>query len=395
MKTVVRYDLNKFKKAKKLDSGFLKASVFATRTGVFTYYKPDGKVVREYRPPEEVFKADSMNSLQGVPLTNRHPKESVNSRNAKKYSIGYTSDVVKKSDNFIETSVTITDQDMIDELENSTLREVSCGYACRIDETPGETPNGETYDVIQRDITYNHLAIVDRGRAGEDVRLHLDSNDDLIFKTENQTPNKGENMSKASIKLDGVNYEVEAMLAKPVMNAIETARKSGEDTVQAKMDAALEDSKKALDELQAKFDEQTKTLEETKLDAKALNALVNERVSVVATAKKHLAEDVKFDELSNDELKKLVVENAGVDLTEKSEVYISARFDAIEEGDKEEEAEKGTDEKLKEEMEKAGEKCTEQKADSKKLSYDQLVAKRQQEDMNAWQQPIGYRAKNK
>ncbi len=35
--------------------------------------------------------------------------------------------------------------------------------------TPGVTPNGEPYDGIMRDIIGNHVALVERGRAGSDV----------------------------------------------------------------------------------------------------------------------------------------------------------------------------------------------------------------------------------
>ena len=41
------------------------------------------------------------------------------------------------------------------------------------DETPGEW-NGQPYDVIQRNIRINHLALVANARAGDSARLNLD-----------------------------------------------------------------------------------------------------------------------------------------------------------------------------------------------------------------------------
>ena len=53
------------------------------------------------------------------------------------------------------------------------MRELSCGYNLRLDETPGVW-EGQPYDAIQRDIEINHLALVDKARAGEQARLNID-----------------------------------------------------------------------------------------------------------------------------------------------------------------------------------------------------------------------------
>lgn len=50
-------------------------------------------------------------------------------------------------------------------------RELSAGYTCDLDWTPGKTPSGEAYDAVQKNIRINHVAIVQRGRAGQQVRI--------------------------------------------------------------------------------------------------------------------------------------------------------------------------------------------------------------------------------
>ena len=64
------------------------------------------------------------------------------------------------------------DDIITDSLKKYKMRELSCGYNLRLDETPGVW-EGQPYDAIQRDIEINHLALVDKARAGEQARLNL------------------------------------------------------------------------------------------------------------------------------------------------------------------------------------------------------------------------------
>lgn len=57
------------------------------------------------------------------------------------------------------------------------------------DETPGVF-EGERYDVVQRDISTNHLSHVPHGRAGEEVTIHLDSADDIGIQLDEETMSK-------------------------------------------------------------------------------------------------------------------------------------------------------------------------------------------------------------
>jgi hypothetical protein len=78
----------------------------------------------------------------------------------------------------------IQDADLLLAIEKGDRREVSCGYSCDLLDTPGVTPEGVKYDKIQTNIVYNHVAIVEQGRAGSRVALRLDANGDTLADTE-------------------------------------------------------------------------------------------------------------------------------------------------------------------------------------------------------------------
>ena len=67
----IRYDRAPLK-ATKTPEGFLHDSPVLSRVGVFEYRQPDGTIRREFRPPEEVFHADHLASLNLKPITDEH-----------------------------------------------------------------------------------------------------------------------------------------------------------------------------------------------------------------------------------------------------------------------------------------------------------------------------------
>lgn len=403
MSKYARFDFQKIGKAQKLDNGFLKVPVFATRSGVFNYVQSDGTIVREFRPPGEVFKDDSMETLKGVPLTNRHPVELVDSKNAKKFMVGFTSDIVEKHDDKVSSSVTITDEGTIREVENEGLREVSCGYTCDLEFTPGRTDDGEEFDAIQRNIQYNHLAIVDRGRAGPDVRLRMDSKS-AILEIEDETKNrskkddtksnkKGEIMVK--IKLDGMEFEVESGLAQAINSAQKQSKADGRAEAQAEFDTKLEtaksESQAKIDEAQAKIDTletENKELKENKMDAKQIHEAAQKRAELVSTAELVLDSDKIKADMTDLEIKKaVIVEKTSMDAEDeklKSDAYVEARFDAIAETL---EADKADGNKgLKEAL---GKKAGKKDGDDEPTS-DEIRTKNMKADSEAWEKPIGF-----
>ena len=153
--------------------GGLIARATLTRTGVFSYRQPDGTIRRELRHPDEVFKPEALATLRGATYTDDHP-DRVHPDNWKHVARGHIVDP-KRDGKFVSGEVHIQDAEAIRKAEKGELQENSCGYECRIEPTPG-VYEGEPYDVIQRDMKYNHVAggPPGWGRAGPEVRLHLD-----------------------------------------------------------------------------------------------------------------------------------------------------------------------------------------------------------------------------
>ncbi len=172
-------NLGTLKAPHKTREGFIFAEAFATRSGVLDYQNPDGSVRREYRPPDEVSRADSLGSLARKPVTLRHPRHMVSPETAAEVSqgaVGESEEYV--ADGFVKVTVSLHRKDAINAI-NRGMRELSSGYECDLDMTPGIVPEGQPdagqrYDAIQRNIQYNHLALVERGRAGQAVRLRAD-----------------------------------------------------------------------------------------------------------------------------------------------------------------------------------------------------------------------------
>jgi uncharacterized protein len=184
IKTVRRFDrlqvTGKFVKDDK--SGYWRGPAAFTRAGVFEYYEPDAKGnirrVMELREPKQVFNKDSINSLKGVPLTNDHPEERVDRTNARKFACGSIGDAIKREDDLLTGLVTIWDKNFQEDIEDGK-RELSCGYDCEILEESGHW-RGIYYDRKQINIRYNHVAGVDEGRAGPQVKLRLDAKGRMI-----------------------------------------------------------------------------------------------------------------------------------------------------------------------------------------------------------------------
>ena len=159
---------------KRTPQGGLDVPANLTRVGVFTYHQPDGTVQRELRPADEVFKTDSLDTLSGAPLCVGHPGL-VRADNWQQHAVGHVGDEVKQDGKFVAARVRVQSAPVVLKVEKKDLVELSCGYTCDLERTPG-TFEGEKYDAIQRNIRYNHVALgpANFGRAGNDVKLRMD-----------------------------------------------------------------------------------------------------------------------------------------------------------------------------------------------------------------------------
>ena len=312
--TYLRYDRATIR-AEVTDEGYLVDSPIVGRVGIQLYKNADGTVRREFRPPEEVFNSDSLNSFVGKPITDGHPAEMVNAKNAKSLLVGAIHTEGKQDGENVVAGITIHDADMIDKVMNGGKRELSLGYKVDIEDTPGVW-NGQEYDAIQRNIRINHLAIVPRGRAGN-ARLNLDRLDAESIIIGETMP---ENLSR--VRLDtGLEYQAEA----EVVQAYEKMRA---DKLEA--DARIDELQKQLDSVAAERDTLKSQVESAdKVRADALEAA---RAEIKARAiLEKSAEAFKIDcaGKSDREIKEAVIKSkrADADLSGKSDDYINAAFD--------------------------------------------------------------------
>lgn len=308
-------------KFEKTPEGYLKGKAIVTNIGVFPYLNPDGTIHRELRPPEEVFDGYSLESLKGIPLTNLHPNEAVTIDNIKKYQVGYTGTRVFHDSYHVAVEIIVTDLQTIEDIMEGK-RALSCGYTLDLENSDGNYL-GTAYDVIQRNIRYNHLAIVDRGRAGDAARMRIDSNNSLLKGYKNRKEDNMPNLKK--VKIDGVEYEAEAEVIKNY-----TTEKDRADSLQKQLDAKSEEYVKLeaeKDTLQDKADKLGKEVEEAKNDTSKLDEAVKNRLAILKAAEDAEIE-VKEDHSELDIQKSIITKVfPSAKLDGKDEVYIKARFD--------------------------------------------------------------------
>lgn len=123
------------------------------------------KVYRLYRDPKELEKGAATSN--GVQLLSKHIPVSPNEPQ-KEVVAGCTgNDAVFKAP-YLMNTLTVWDAEDITGIESGDKKELSCGYSYKPVMQNG-TVNGEAYDGVMTNIVFNHVAIVEQGRAGPDV----------------------------------------------------------------------------------------------------------------------------------------------------------------------------------------------------------------------------------
>lgn len=316
MTTVRRADSSAIQNFQVTPQGFLKIPANLTRVGVLVYRRADGSEFRELRHPDEVFKADSLASLAGAPLTDLHPSEFVGPENVRNLQRGFVGSDVRQDGNHVAAHVIVQDAETIKAIKEGRRKELSPGYTCKIDATPGEW-NGERYDGRQIDIQYNHLAVGPQGwgRSGSSVALRLDDSGKELTPAEGSVihfdgwptgPEDQTNMK--TIRIDGKDHQVDEASA----GAIET--------LIAQRDSAKAEADKATARLDSMIAE----------EPKRIAAAVQARVAVLKAAEKILGSEVKLDGKTDREIMIDVATkvHGAFEHKDRSDDYVQARFDA-------------------------------------------------------------------
>ena len=341
-----RYDVSAIQNYEFTDEGYLRVKARIARTGIQSYTDANGGIRLEYRPEEEVAANAALDSFREKCVTKEHPPVLLDASNTKDYAIGFTSADVSYSEGFVESTLTVTDKETIDEIMRGNVREVSCGYKVDYSPEPGITSDGQHYDGIQKNIRGNHVAIVNRARGGAQVRLMLDSADaavnDLI------THSQGAVMS-ANIAFDGVSFEADPALAAAISAERDDAKGSYADMkrqyedamaeaskMKEEMDAMEKEMKGKCDSAEGRADalsEENAALKSDLEAAKQINvdSLVEERIALIDKARPSLDSAFDFAGKSVREIMEASIKavRGDANLSDRSDDYVTAMFDTL------------------------------------------------------------------
>lgn len=304
--------------------GYLVGNVACAKIGIQQYHsseigKGDG-LVNVYRDESEVFALDSLASFVGKPVTDNHPPVEVKADNWKQFAVGSIGEGVLRDGEHIKVPITLMDAETIKAVQNGK-REISMGYTAELEWVDGVTPKGEHYQAKQKNIRINHLAIVDKGRAGSTCRI----GDALWGEQSPNTTTGGKSVNTRTVMVDGLPIETTDNGATAIekLQSDLVAQKQltrdaqlAADTVIADKDAQLAAKDAEIDALKAK------QLTDADIDAK-----VAARSELIATAKS--IHDADYSGKSDAEIKALAVSAKGVDIKDKPQAYVDASFDIL------------------------------------------------------------------
>lgn len=207
-----------FDAPKRTKEGYMAVRAKSARAGVYDYagyeVDPTGSkfgahdTVKVYRPADEVFDAKSVRSFIMRPITNDHPTEAVTADNWADLAKGAVAGAIRDGDH-LAFDLVFMDAATIRDIE-SGKRELSNGYGVDLSFEDGIAPDGTAYQAVQRNIVGNHVALVDKGRAGPSCAIGVcdaipaDKINPLLVHGDN-----GMSTKPVKITIDGASHTVE------------------------------------------------------------------------------------------------------------------------------------------------------------------------------------------
>lgn len=327
----------------KMGTGQLRCDGFVTSSGVYEYELDDGSIQREWRPPSEVSDATFLDSLKFVPVTIGHPDKMVDLETLPEVRVGTIGDTIYADtqwpDNYdaakgpapvkARVSMVLDSPEAITIVEDKEFPQVSLGYACDLDLTPGLTPDGERYDAIQRRVVANHVAIGVIGRHGPGVAIRVDGQNRKA--ATNPQPTKDSPPMK-KIKIGNVGFDAPEQTVDAV--DAEFARKDGEIArlIKERDEAKAVSAKEAARADQADDNAKAAKKEAEKIEAKVQERL-KERRALEGTAAKVMGAEafgaLDVAALDDDGVRVAIVKHVSPDrdLTGKDAAYLAAAVD--------------------------------------------------------------------
>jgi hypothetical protein len=311
--------------------GFLKVRARFARSGIQQYYAGEigltdreaTELVNVYRPPEEVFSPESMNTFSGVPVTDNHPRVMLDTKNVKDYMVGFSGDTVSQDGIYMVGTLTLTSEDAIKKFRDGK-KELSNGYRADLDLTPGTTPDGIAYHAVQRRIRGNHIALVDMGRCGPACRIMDGNGSEMSDCSCGGKSNMPGETNLTTVTVDSVAYQMSDQVASVVNKLIGDRTTAQTALAAAQADVATRDA--TIAGLRTDLENAKKAIPE----GAVLDALIVERGRVLDKAKAVLGNDADLTGLPTGEVKKRVVAKVlGDTAANYTADQYSAAFDTI------------------------------------------------------------------
>lgn len=288
--------------------GYLAAVPCTARTGIQVYSgeecgRSDLEVVRVYRPADEVFSKAALKSYTHKPVTLDHPSVDVNSENWKEFAVGQVGDEILRDGERFRVPMMLMDKAAVDAVHRGT-RQLSWGYDCVMDWTPGVTQDGQPYDAVQRRLRANHLAVVPLARGGSSLRIG--DSDRSSAEEENNS------MQTKRLTIDGVDFDLEVQAA----NFVQRMQRDHQlrlDELNTQLDAAKKTAKEKADEEEDREEEdkaKDALLKKKDADLAAAAEEIKNRDAKIVTLEKTV-KDLQ-DATAPQALDKLVIERVGV-----------------------------------------------------------------------------------
>lgn len=229
-----------------------------SKAGVFPYLgseigapEPD-KIYQVYRPAEELADPECIASFRLLPFIDEHdflgPEEEGGLPAERKGVQGMIGEQVYFEAPYLLGNIKIVSE-AAKRLIDAGKIELSPGYRCRYDFTPGVF-QGQPYDAVQCHIRGNHLALVREGRTGPDVAVQdhltitIDSAELLPMADETTTPEGGDTLARIKALLEQLKpllasqAEANALLAEV---GLTTAAPAGDDEPAADDEPTVDD----------------------------------------------------------------------------------------------------------------------------------------------------------
>lgn len=128
------------------------------------------RIFRVYRPGEELGDPETIDSFRLMPIIDDHTMLGAGFTPAEAKGVaGVIGEDIRFAGGVLRANLKIFSSALAEKIKNGKT-ELSCGYRCTYEFTPGVW-RGQEYDAVQRTIRGNHLALVDEGRMGPEVAV--------------------------------------------------------------------------------------------------------------------------------------------------------------------------------------------------------------------------------